>query len=616
MRTTRLLRNRLLGAMRRLAGPAARWQAERRPPVVQLASVQRRLELLLGAMYGQPMRIVSRAPGVTPAATDVVLPASLPGRDEALARYRLLAIEQGARIARGTRAAAPADALEADFFMVLEGAAVDAEIAARAPGLRGAMRALRDEELRKRPGMHRLVPQQREVERALRALLESEPGVAIASLARTATAKESAEVARALVARMRNETSTRIRYRPIASVDLWDDSLAMGRRSRVELMTLTDFQIAKLGVAESDDGSDGETPTPEGSAEMEGEGADDDTGEATPAGEQSGSAGSAGEHDDPEGADTTDPRDGPDVWSEASTRAGVPYPEWIARHGRLEPRHATVHAAEAAERGGEWARWALHEHGPLLRQVRDRFSLLRAQRLRLRAQRAGDELDLDACVAALVDMQLGRVPTDRVYQTTRATRHSLAIAILVDVSGSTKTLLPDGRSVLDVERLSLLLASEALDALGDPYAILTFSGLGRHDVRVATVKGFAEHDRGAVHRRISSLEPQDNTRLGAAVRHATALLGAQPAGRKVLLLLSDGRPNDVDRYQGVDAIEDSRQAVLAARAQGVTSFCLTVDTEEADYLPHLFGAGGYQVISRPAHLPTALIRLVDRLLRG
>jgi nitric oxide reductase NorD protein len=275
-----------------------------------------------------------------------------------------------------------------------------------------------------------------------------------------------------------------------------------------------------------------------------------------------------------------------------------------------------VYAVPAAERDDGWARAALQEHGPLVRQVRDRFALLRARRARLRAQRAGDELDLDACVAALIDARLGRVPTDRLYQTTRPTRHSLAILILVDVSGSTKTELPDGRTVLDVERLSLLLASEALDALGDPYSILTFSGLGRHDVRLATVKGFAEHDHGAVHRRISSLEPEDNTRLGAAVRHATAVLHAQPAGRKVLLLLSDGRPNDVDRYQGSDAIEDSRQALADARARGVHSFCLTVDAEEAEYLPHLFGVGGYRVLRDAAQLPGALIRLVDRLLRG
>lgn len=295
---------------------------------------------------------------------------------------------------------------------------------------------------------------------------------------------------------------------------------------------------------------------------------------------------------------------------------GIPYPEWIDRFGRLEPRHVLVRPVACAESDDGWAESALRQHGPLVRQVRDRFAMLRAQRLRLRAQRAGDELDLDACVRALIDVKTRRVPSDRLYQSTRATRQPLAIGILVDVSGSTKHMLPDGRSVLDVERLSLLLADEALRALGDPYAMMAFSGHGRHDVRFMTIKGFAEHEPAAVRRRVSSLSPVGNTRLGAAVRHATAVLSAQRVRRKVLLVLTDGRPNDVDRYQGSDGVEDSRHAVLAARSVGVVIFCLTVDVVEADYLPHLFGVGGYRVMSDAAQLPAALVHFFERLLRS
>jgi nitric oxide reductase NorD protein len=134
-------------------------------------------------------------------------------------------------------------------------------------------------------------------------------------------------------------------------------------------------------------------------------------------------------------------------------------------------------------------------------------------------------------------------------------------------------------------------------------------------VSVRTVKGFTEHDDDAVRRRVSALSARENTRLGAAVRHATAVLSAQQAQRRILLLLSDGKPNDIDWYQGSYAIEDSRRALLDARASGVHPFCLTVDQEEQDYLPHLFGASGYRVLHRPEQLPEALLRVVDRMLR-
>jgi nitric oxide reductase NorD protein len=164
--------------------------------------------------------------------------------------------------------------------------------------------------------------------------------------------------------------------------------------------------------------------------------------------------------------------------------------------------------------------------------------------------------------------------------------------------------------------MTLLLAGEALATLGDPFAMLSFSGAGRHGVQVCTIKDFAERDLARARRRIAALAPRDNTRLGAAVRHATAVLNAQPAQRRVLLVLSDGQPNDIDWYQGAYAIEDSRRALLDARNSGVHTFCLTVEQEEMEYLPHLFGQTGYRVLSRPAQLPSALLGVVAGMIRS
>jgi nitric oxide reductase NorD protein len=293
---------------------------------------------------------------------------------------------------------------------------------------------------------------------------------------------------------------------------------------------------------------------------------------------------------------------------------GIAYPEWDTYAGISKPDAVTVHDEPAAEGSSAWADETLSSHAAIVRQVRARFGLLRAHRTRLRAQRSGDELDLDACVRAMVDLRMRRVPSDRLYLHNLPARRTLAIALLVDVSGSTHATIADGQTILDVERMTVLLASEALDALGDPYAVLAFSGSGAHDVQIRTVKRFTGDSRDAVHRRIAGLAAMDNTRLGAAVRHATAVLNAQPAEQRLLLIVSDGKPNDVYGYQGEYAIEDSRRALADARSSGVHSFCLTVDREETEYLPHLFGPSGYRVLRAPEQLPAALLKVVEQLL--
>jgi nitric oxide reductase NorD protein len=170
--------------------------------------------------------------------------------------------------------------------------------------------------------------------------------------------------------------------------------------------------------------------------------------------------------------------------------------------------------------------------------------------------------------------------------------------------------------VVDVERVAALLAAAAFDALGDRYAILAFSGLGAHNVRAATLKAFGERDGDRVRRRVSAVAPAGNTRLGAAVRHAAALLAREDAGHRLLIVLSDGRPNDMDRYQGPYAVEDARRAVLEARAGGVRPFCLTVDKEGPEYLARIFGPNGFTMVRHPDHVPAALLSLVRQLIAG
>ena len=168
--------------------------------------------------------------------------------------------------------------------------------------------------------------------------------------------------------------------------------------------------------------------------------------------------------------------------------------------------------------------------------------------------------------------------------------------------------------IIDIEKTALLLTSEALDALGDVYSILTFSGVGAGDVRLRTLKDFAERNGKTVRQRIGALKPEGYTRMGAAIRHAVAQMGRTNAGHRLLLIISDGKPNDKDHYQGRFAVEDARQAIAEARAAGVHPFCLTVDRKGSSYLMRIFGPAGHVVLRHPDQLPLALVGVVRQIL--
>jgi len=223
-------------------------------------------------------------------------------------------------------------------------------------------------------------------------------------------------------------------------------------------------------------------------------------------------------------------------------------------------------------------------------------------------------VDLAAYVSTFADWRAGGPGDDRLYVAARPARRDLAIILLVDVSASTDSWVSGTARVIDVEKESLVVLLEALDALGDRHAALAFSGNGPGNVRVHTVKRFDERAGVDVRRRVAGLEPDGYTRVGAAVRHASALFGGQAARHRLLLVLSDGKPNDVDRDEGRYGIEDTRQAVAEARLQGIVVFCLTVDRDAPTYMPAIFGPRGYTMLRRQDLLPAVVVDVVRRLL--
>lgn len=279
------------------------------------------------------------------------------------------------------------------------------------------------------------------------------------------------------------------------------------------------------------------------------------------------------------------------------------YPEWDFRSGTYLPNHCRVLAAPASALGD--AGEPDIETRRLIRRVRRQFEVLRPRNEILRAQLDGADLDLDAVVRARTDLAAGGQGSDRIHLMSRPQVHDLAVTILVDVSLSTDAWF-DNRRVLDVEMEALLVLANGLSACGDNHSILTFTSRRRDWVRIEEVKAFDEPMSSVVESRIAALKPGYYTRIGAAIRHAAAELGKQPNRKKLLLVLTDGKPNDIDHYEGRFALEDSRRAVIEARRMGLGVFGVTVDREAKSYVPALFGQNGYALVGNINRLPAAL----------
>ncbi|WP_018426698.1 nitric oxide reductase activation protein NorD [Hoeflea sp. 108] len=293
----------------------------------------------------------------------------------------------------------------------------------------------------------------------------------------------------------------------------------------------------------------------------------------------------------------------PEALDRTPLTAELTYPEWDFRTGTYLTGHCRVLAAPAAETGT--VEEPDLEIRRIIRKVRRQFEVLRPRREMLRAQFDGADLDLDAVVRSRCDLAAGGQGSDCIHLMSRPQAHDLAVTILVDVSLSTDAWFDD-RQVLDVEKEALLILANGLAVCGDNHSILTFTSRRRDWVRVETVKAFDEPMGAAVEARIAALKPGYYTRIGAAVRHASAELARQPNRKKLLLVLTDGKPNDLDHYEGRFALEDSRRAVMEARQSGLKVFGVTVDREAKSYIPTLFGHNGFAVVGNIAKLPAAL----------
>jgi nitric oxide reductase NorD protein len=250
-----------------------------------------------------------------------------------------------------------------------------------------------------------------------------------------------------------------------------------------------------------------------------------------------------------------------------------------------------------------------------IRSVRRQFEALRPKRVQLTRQIEGQDIDIEAAISARAELAATGEHSDRVYVSSRSQERDLAVSILFDASRSTETYVA-GRQVIDIAREALMALAWGLDACGDDTAIDAFSSLRRDRVFVQSCKSFDESMDATVEARIAGLKPGHYTRLGAAVRHASANLAKRPRQRRLLLVLTDGKPNDLDHYEGRHGIEDSHMAVREARRLGQSVFGITIDHKSQATFARIFGKGGYVVIPDPEKLTAALPHLYRHLVSG
>jgi nitric oxide reductase NorD protein len=292
------------------------------------------------------------------------------------------------------------------------------------------------------------------------------------------------------------------------------------------------------------------------------------------------------------------------------------YPEWDHRAAGYLSDHVRVVDRRIGDGGSDFYCQTLVRFNGLVKRMQRAFEFLRPEAVTtLRPWIEGDEFDYRALIDYEVDRRAGATPSERLYIKRVKRLRDVAVLLLVDLSRSTGNRVRGSRqTVVAVEKEAIVLFCEALSVVGDRFALAGFSGNGRLGVDYFHIKDFDQAPDEALRQRIAAIAPQRATRMGAAVRHASGLLGAQPARVRLLIVLGDGFPNDVD-YKTDYAVADTRQAIGEARAKGIHVHAITVNLPAEARLDDLYGAVHHTLIGEVRELPDRLLRIYGRLTR-
>ncbi len=288
-------------------------------------------------------------------------------------------------------------------------------------------------------------------------------------------------------------------------------------------------------------------------------------------------------------------------------KSGILLPEWDYRRGTLKKDFCSLQ--EMLPKSHEMTELP-HNLRAKAKKLRAHFEMLATGKQWLRAQPEGSEIDLDRFVIQTADSYRGfSANREDLYRELRIKLRNLSCLLLADLSLSTDAWVSNKGKVIDVIRESLFLFGESLEAVGDRFAIAGFSSKKRSHIRYYPLKNFNEPWNPVVKGKIRGIEPGYYTRMGAAIRHASQTLLDEKTETRLLLLLTDGKPNDLDHYEGRYGVEDTRQAIKEAREKGLRVFCVTIDEKGEQYLPYIFGQRNFILVRNAEELPTKLTRL-------
>ena len=286
---------------------------------------------------------------------------------------------------------------------------------------------------------------------------------------------------------------------------------------------------------------------------------------------------------------------------------GLLYPEWDYRKQQLQKDYCCVIPTLPRDAYPAPIPEKLRATANRLRGL---FSNFNTSPLVHRRQLQGQNLDINACIEHKAQQLQGQATSlARVWNQRAIQQRDLACLVLADLSLSTDAWANNEKQVIDIIKESLHLLGEALNASNDDFALYGFSSRKRDHVRYNLIKNFKEPWGEVIHGRIKALKPGYYTRMGAAIRQSVDIIKNNPSEKRLLLILTDGKPNDLDLYEGRYGIEDTRMAILEAHREGIDTYCVTIDQSTSDYVPYVFGQQHFFHLTRVDQLPAILPRL-------
>ena len=297
-----------------------------------------------------------------------------------------------------------------------------------------------------------------------------------------------------------------------------------------------------------------------------------------------------------------------DVWKGTYHEEGAElYNEWNFKRQHYHKNWCVLRELPVEPEYNSFVEDTLNKYSGQLKSLRHTFEILRGEDKLLKKQVHGDDIDIDALVEAFADVQSGMEMSERLFTKMHKVERNVAVIFMVDMSGSTRGWINEA------EREALILLAEVLQILGDRFAIYGFSGMTRKRCELYKIKAIDEDYDEEIRARIANIQPQDYTRMGVFIRHMTRLFSRIEASTKLLVTISDGKPDDYDTYRGEYGVEDTRQALYEAHRDGIHSYCITIDEQARDYLPHMYGAANYSVIADVAELPLKVSEIYRKI---